>query len=188
MLVSRSKQLQPIDWAMAALRAIAAEGVDALSVERLAASIGVTKGSFYWHFADRPALVAAATELWEEVGTKQVIEQLEALPDPVLRLRRLFELTFGDELMGPTDTALASEADDPVIGAIVRRVTATRVAYVESVFVELGFAPVAAAHRARLVYAAYLGHFSLVSAMPNDRFFGVGRARYLRDVLDALTS
>ena len=52
-------------WAEAALGAIATGGIKAVAVEPLAARLGVTKGSFYWHFADRRALIDAALERWE---------------------------------------------------------------------------------------------------------------------------
>ena len=47
------KTLTAEDWARAALEAIAEDGVTAVAVEPLARSLGVTKGSFYWHFANR---------------------------------------------------------------------------------------------------------------------------------------
>ena len=52
-------------WASEALKAMARGGVAAVAVEPLARALGVTKGSFYWHFKNRDALIAAALERLE---------------------------------------------------------------------------------------------------------------------------
>ncbi|HVU82101.1 MAG TPA: helix-turn-helix domain-containing protein, partial [Rhodanobacteraceae bacterium] len=58
-------RLSAADWERGALEMIAQEGVDALAVEALARRLGVTKGSFYWHFKNREALLQAALNRWE---------------------------------------------------------------------------------------------------------------------------
>lgn len=184
----KDKSLLPADWAVAALQAVAAGGVENVSVERLAKSLGVTKGSFYWHFADRAALIVAAAEEWERLGTTEVIAALDQIADPKDRLRQLLEVSLGDDLMGPTDTALAAKADDPLLGSIVQRVTTTRVGYVESIFVDLGLTPAKAAHRARQTYATYLGHFALKLALSDDPRLTTNRSRYLHELVETLTT
>ncbi|HXD37565.1 MAG TPA: helix-turn-helix domain-containing protein, partial [Rhodanobacter sp.] len=61
-------RLSAEDWELAALQLIAEQGVGALAVEALARRLGVTKGSFYWHFRTREALLQAALERWEQYG------------------------------------------------------------------------------------------------------------------------
>lgn len=61
----RRNTLQPKDWILEATRVLAGGGVDAVSVEGIARQLGASKGSFYWHFADRPALLEAVFDLWE---------------------------------------------------------------------------------------------------------------------------
>ena len=58
-------RLSAEDWALAALDVIAESGLAAVAVEPLARRLGVTKGSFYWHFPSREALLVAALERWE---------------------------------------------------------------------------------------------------------------------------
>src|SRR5690348_1930338 len=82
------RRLSPDDWARAALAAIAQGGVGAVAVETIATQLGATKGSFYWHFKNRDALIEAALALWEQRTTDAVIEELEREPDPAERLRR----------------------------------------------------------------------------------------------------
>ena len=57
-------RLSADDWAEAALDLIAEQGVAAVAVEPLARRLGVTKGSFYWHFADLPTYRSALIEAW----------------------------------------------------------------------------------------------------------------------------
>ena len=81
----------------AALFAIADGGAAAVAVEPLAARLGATKGSFYWHFPNREQLIVEALELWEREGTDDVIAELAPVSDPVERLRRLLEIAIGSE-------------------------------------------------------------------------------------------
>lgn len=163
--MARRTRLTADDWCDAALRRIAADGADALSVEGLARELGVTKGSFYWHFADRAALVRAAVERWSTVATDGVIARLGPIADPRARLRALFEVSFGDVEHGPVDTALAVRSDDPVIGPVVRQVAERRIGFLVDTYVELGLGPETAERQARIAYATYLGHFHLRRAL-----------------------
>src|SRR5512145_1401917 len=78
----RTGRLSADDWAAAALDLIAEQGVAAVAVEPLARRLGVTKGSFYWHFPSREALLSAALERWELVEQETVWGQLESFSDP----------------------------------------------------------------------------------------------------------
>ena len=174
------------DWSRAALDAIAAGGVDLVTVEGLARRLGVTKGSFYWHFADRPALVAAALVLWERRATEAVIAHLDTIADPGARLRRLFEISIGDEENGPVDAALAARVDDPVVAPVVRRVSERRIAYVERTLRDLGHVPAEAARRARVLYCTYLGHFQVRRALPDDPVLAGPSAAYITTLVETL--
>src|SRR3954469_19462293 len=83
------------DWTGAALDALARGGLAAVAVEPLAKDLGTTKGSFYWHFADRSALIAAALALWERRDTEAIIATIERDADATARLRNLLQLAFG---------------------------------------------------------------------------------------------
>src|SRR5262245_46590032 len=65
------------DWVRLGLRVLAESGIDAVRVEPLAARLGVTKGSFYWHFRDRPALHAAMLTEWRHSATHDILVQVE---------------------------------------------------------------------------------------------------------------
>ena len=171
------------DWALAAFLVLAERGPSAVAVEPLAARLGATKGSFYWHFPNRAALVAAALEVWETRGTEDLIAELSALPDPVERLRRVLAVAFGDEEGGRAEAAVLAAADDPVAGPVVRRVTERRLAFLAETFGDLGHADDEAQRRARLTYAAYIGWFTLCRATPLGN-----QDAYVETVLRGLTS
>ena len=161
-----TRKLQPDDWAQAALDAIAEGGVGAVAVEALAPKVGASKGSFYWHFADRGALIQAAVELWERTRTESVIADVEGVTDGRERLRRLFTTAFTNPRGGRIEAALSARAEDPRVRPVLQRVTERRVSFVADIFEELGFDPVSARRRAVITYSVYLGFFSLREAGP----------------------
>ncbi|MFF4617547.1 TetR/AcrR family transcriptional regulator [Nonomuraea jabiensis] len=149
-------RLSADDWARAALEALAEGGLAAVAVEPVAVRLGVSKGSFYWHFPNRQALVEAALERWE-AGTEEIIARLEPVPDPAERMRTLLEWAFGDGRDAAISFRLISEADDPAVGAVVRRVSERRLAFMRAVLEEVGQPPDEAARRALTAYGGYLG-------------------------------
>ena len=123
--------------------------------------LGVSKGSFYWHFANRRSLVEAALARWE-AETEQVIARLEALDEPVARMRALLDLAFGDEQDAAISFRLISEADDPLVGEVVRRVSDRRLRYMQDVLRELGQPEEEARRRVLAAYGTYLGLAALM--------------------------
>jgi AcrR family transcriptional regulator len=180
------------DWTGAALDALARGGLAAVAVEPLAKELGTTKGSFYWHFADRNALIAAALERWEERDTDLVIEAIDRADDAATRLRNLLHLAFravragAEPGAGSVELALQASATDPLVAATLRRVTSRRLAYLTALFTELGMSPARARDRGLLAYSAFLGHAQLVHAtpelLPKGRVFDT----HVRRVVDAL--
>ena len=88
-----SARLDIRTWTQAALEVLAEQGIDGVRVELLAKRLGVTKGSFYWHFADRGALFDAMLEEWRRGTTLDIIAGLERADEPCsVRLRKLLRL------------------------------------------------------------------------------------------------
>lgn len=155
------ERLGPDDWARAALAALAEGGLGAVAVEPVAVRLGVSKGSFYWHFANRRALVEAALAYWE-AGTERIIARLEALDEPVARMRTLLDLAFGDAENAAISFRLISEVDDPLVGDVVRRVSRRRLAFMQDVLRQLGQPEEEARRRVLAAYGGYLGLAALV--------------------------
>src|ERR1043166_2040720 len=72
------RRLTADDWIEAALAAIGGGGLAAVAVEPLATGLATTKGSFYWHFANRDALLEASLARWEERTTTSVLRDIAA--------------------------------------------------------------------------------------------------------------
>jgi len=192
----RPAALAAADWVEAACRAMAEAGVGAVAVEPLARRLGVTKGSFYWHFPNRETLLRAALQRWEEAATEEVIAGLAAIADPRQRLARLIATAFaepaGDAGAAAVRThafnlAVADAAADPTVGPVLRRVSERRIAYLEESFRALAFPPEEARHRALLAYAAYVGTLRLAREAPARLPRGEDLAAYHRHLVETLT-
>lgn len=152
---ANSERLRPEDWTRAALAAIADKGTANVSVERLARELGTTKGSFYWHFKDRMALIEAALHRWEVLYTDRIIDRLSDIEDPRERFRLLLASAFDDQPGVLIDANLLAAAEDPLVGPVLERVARKRLAYVDKIFAELGTE--GGSDRALLAFSAYTG-------------------------------
>ena len=171
----RAGRLSADDWAQAALDLIAEQGVAAVAVEPLARRLGVTKGSFYWHFPSRDALLQAALERWESVEQEAVFGTLERVPDPRERLRALFRMVAHEYQSHVIYSALLKALDHPSVQPVIDRVSQRRLDYLAASFRQTGLAREDAQHRARLTYAAYVGFLQLnlqlhQARMPQEEF------------------
>jgi AcrR family transcriptional regulator len=185
---STGRRLDRASWAAAALDVLSTGGIAAVAVEPIAARLGATKGSFYWHFPNRDALVEAALELHARRSTDDVITELEALDDPTQRLVGLFDRVFRRGDAAAAELALLSHADDPQVAPVLARMTRRRLDYLERLYRGLGVPDAEAGRHAVLAYTAYIG---LVQAQraTGGRLFGsaVERTAYLDFLLPMLT-
>ena len=159
--VDRNARLSADDWAQAALDQIAEQGVASVAVEPLARRLGVTKGSFYWHFPSRDALLQAALERWEKVEQETVFGSLEKVPDPRERLRALFQVVAHEATSHIIYSELLKALDHPTVAPVIGRVSQRRFDYLTASFRQAGLSRTEAQHRARLAYAAYVGFLQL---------------------------
>lgn len=164
--------LTAADWAEAALQLISEAGLAGLTVDALAARLGVTKGSFYWHFHGRADLLAAALGRWEQRATDEAIKGLDAITDARRRLELLLDAASQPPRSRSLYAALAEAAADPIVSDVLNRIASVRIAYLETCFRGLGLPRSEARARAVLSYAAYRGLLQLAheatSALPTD--------------------
>lgn len=187
---STRRRLSRLDWVTAALAAIAEGGLSAVAVEPLALRLGTSKGSFYWHFENRDALLTAALASWEEQYTATVTaENTRAAADPVHRLRLLIRRVTALAETDSVYVALIATADHPAVAPVLTRITEQRIEYTAALFRDIGFPAREARYRSLLAYSAHLGHTELArsapGSLPRSR---TDREAYLQYVVTTLTS
>jgi AcrR family transcriptional regulator len=179
--MTERRSLSADDWIKAGFRALAAEGAQALRVERLARSLKVSKGSFYWHFADVPALQQAMLAHWQEAATEAIIATLERdAVDPAQRLRELADAATSD-LSDPyggfsVEAAIRDWArHNPAVAEAQHVVDARRLAYLETLFVRNGLRGNKLTQAVRLFYAVYVGaqHLNANRAATREDLYAV---------------
>jgi AcrR family transcriptional regulator len=149
---STKPRLDAQTWVDGALAMIGQHGIAALSVESLAAELGVTKGSFYWPLATRAIIEAA-----EQGGSARE------------RLTLLLEIVIRPTPQDSIEAAIVTTPPDPLVSPILRRVGEQRFAYLASIFRDLGFSKEVANRRAYTTYAAYLGMIQLEAGDADHR-------------------
>jgi AcrR family transcriptional regulator len=179
----RSTRLRREDWLKHALETLRREGVSGLRVEPLARSLGVTTGSFYWHFSDRQELLTSVLDHWTETMTRDIAVRMTSQDEPLHQLDSLLTETARRD-QSRHEIAIRNWAvfDDQADGA-VRRVDECRMAYVNGLFLQLGFSEKQAGVRARMFIFYSIGEagFSIHDSL--DRRLELGRLR-----LEILTS
>jgi AcrR family transcriptional regulator len=159
-------QLSAKDWLDQGLKTLAERGFTGLKAEPLAKALGVSRGSFYWHFADIGAFHTAILKHWREVAAEQIIANLEAASDNRDRLPLLLRQAFGGKLA--LESAVRTWATvDPAARSAVQAIDRRRLGYVESMLRASGLSPGVARARAQIFYWAFVG-FAL-SDKPLDR-------------------
>jgi AcrR family transcriptional regulator len=153
-------------WVAAAFRLLGRRGIAAVGVEPLAKALGVTKGSFYWHFKDRRALLEALLAYWEERETSAIIADVEAVPGPPAdQLRRLYLRARADrDALGPELAIRDWARHDRFARKAVVAVDARRMAYIARLFRPLSAGAAEAEAKAELAYGLVVAGWMIFSA------------------------
>ncbi|BBB95320.1 MULTISPECIES: TetR/AcrR family transcriptional regulator [Bradyrhizobium] len=163
-----TEQLSVKDWLDQGLKTLARRGFTALKAEPLAKAMGVSRGSFYWHFADIGAYRAAILTHWREVAAEQVIAELETIPEGGDALALLLRRAFSARLA--LERAVRSWAiADAAARAAVLEVDQRRIGYIETLLRQAGFPHDVARGRAQIFYWAFIGYALSEQALPKPR-------------------
>jgi AcrR family transcriptional regulator len=151
-------QFGPDDWIRAAHRVLESRSIDAVRVEVLAKEMGVTKGSFYWHFKDRDDLLQRILTAWRDEATEQIIFRFESRQLAARELiRDLLTLPFrGAAAREAAATELAIRAwarRDDAARRVLDEVDAKRLSYITQCFRALGFSATESKSRAFALYS-----------------------------------
>ncbi len=154
------------DWVNAALETFMSKGIETVKVDAIAKSLKITRGSFYWHFKNLDDLLAAIVQEWQAANTEEIVQTVEATGgEPSHRLLQLFEIAARDD--DRLEKAMRIWAiHDVRAAAAIERVDRQRLAYLESLFLQIGFSPTDAEIRAQVAYSVRLGWF--IIAVPSN--------------------
>jgi AcrR family transcriptional regulator len=158
-------QLSAKDWLDQGLKVLAERGFTALKAEPLAKAMGVSRGSFYWHFAD---IHAAILKHWREVAAEQIIANLEAASENDNPLQLLLRQAFGGKLSLENAVRIWA-THDPVARRAVQAIDRRRVSYLERLLRASGLAPKVARSRAHILYWAFVGFALSDKPLPRER-------------------
>jgi len=171
------------DWVSAAIEIATAEGVQGIKINRLCERLGVTKGSFYWHFADLDALLSAVADRYGsgQDATRIRLNQLQSI-EPRQRLAEGLQAFVANDL-GRLDNAMRAWAQtDERARAAVAAADQYKFGYLVQVFGELGFGPAESDLRAKTLYYTGVG-FSVVGPLGRG-----GTERQIRDLIALVTA
>lgn len=163
--------LTPEAWIEAATDVLVDHGMDKIRVDDLAKHLGVTRGSFYWHFRDRDELLQRVLATWRHQATEDLTRRLEAAnPDPREQLQEVLTLPFrGRAAARAARIELAIRAwarGDAAARVAVDEADTNRISYIAQLFSQLGFRVTEARMRAQLLYALLVAE-SVAPALVN---------------------
>ena len=178
-----TRRLTAQDWIELALVTLAREGFSALKADVLARKLGVSRGSFYWHFAELGTFHARVIAHWRMIATEAIIADLERYHSPEQRIDVLLRNAFGHSAL--LEVRMRSWAEsNPAAARVLRAIDRRRKAYIQRMLVGAGIAPALAATRAQILYWTYLGAAlsrSKLTGKPLDRIVAelerIGRGR-----------
>jgi len=159
-------------WIDEGLRALGIGGPDAVRIEKLADTLGVTKGGFYWHFDDRPALLDEMLDAWERLVVDEVIVRVERDGgDARDKLWRLQVLAGSSRDLMKVELAVREWARrDKAVARRLRRVDNRRMDYMRSLFAEFCPNEDEVEVRCALVFSLFIGsHFIAADSGPHTR-------------------
>lgn len=169
-----TEQLTADDWIKEGLKALAKSGFTSLKADPLAKAMGVSRGSFYWHFADLGAFHAAVLKRWRDIAAEQIIADVEAAGDEPLEA--LLRRSFGARL--DLERAVRNwAAFDAAAQGAVRAIDRRRIDYIATLLTMRGLVPATAQARAQILYWTFLGFALSGTPVPAAR---------LQDLLDEI--
>lgn len=159
-------------WIEAGLSALARGGPEAIRIESLAKDLGVTKGGFYGHFANRPQFLSEILDVWERESIDDVVERVEREGGATqAKLRRAGMLTLSRHRLLPIDLAIRDWARrDADVEVRLRRVDNGRMEYLRNLFGQLHPHADAADTEARclLAFALLIGDHLIAAEHPGS--------------------
>ena len=162
---NKKKSLNPEDWELATLDVIAHQGVGAVAVEPLAKALGVTKGSFYWHFTNRKDLIQSALKRWRIDDQLLIKDRIFSLNDPQDRLKAWLFLSAEPSQSHLVYATLLADRQHGFVAKVLKEVTLERLNYLQKAYQETGMNEVDAKQQSLLAYSVYVGYLHMAKTL-----------------------
>jgi AcrR family transcriptional regulator len=188
---SRASRLNPADWIHAGFTRLAQEGIESVRVEVLARDLGVSKGSFYWHFRDRDELLMQMLERWEahEVEWLAAEESGDSnRPNAAVRWARFVQRSIEPERIRREIAVRAWARKDERVALRLSDVERRRTRVISDVLSEVGFTGEAADSWSEIVLLVHLGWLDRAARDNNFRENGRGLGELLSDLILAAST
>ncbi len=148
---SGKRKLAPQDWVKAALEVLASQGIEGVRVDTLARKLGVTKGSFYWHFNSRDELLDALAASWGETEGESFMNEVLALKgDPRMKMSMLGAIYLRENYPAYERAMRGWALTDSRAVEALKKASARTMRTLVRLYGELGFEPSEAEFRARI--------------------------------------
>ncbi|SPH22365.1 hypothetical protein ASD8599_03108 [Ascidiaceihabitans donghaensis] len=152
-----AQRLSKQDWLIHGFDVLRSEGHTGLKADRMVKALGVSRGSFYWHFDDIKSFHAALIAAWRVQINEQVIAQLSQLPDAKDQIKALMVRVF--TMSRPLERGIRIWAGvDPLVFQTLADVDGIRQSYAQALLQTIGLPPAIAQSRAQMMMWAYVGH------------------------------
>lgn len=150
-------RLSRTQWLEHGLETLATSGFTALKADKLAKSLGVSRGSFYWHFANLADFHKGILERWQQTTVDEAIEVVESQSEfSTAQLHLLIQMAASGNVQIERAVRAWADSNDEV-RAVVEQVDQRRITFLEQVFINMGLPVSMAEARALIVYYAFLG-------------------------------
>ncbi|MGH6869422.1 MAG: TetR/AcrR family transcriptional regulator [Methylocella sp.] len=159
------------------------DGIEAVRVELLARDLGVSKGSFYWHFRDRADLLSRMLARWEGGEAAWLDAAISGVHSPASRWARLVNRSIEPDRLRCEAGLRAWARGDAAVASCLATIEGRRTAYIASILREVGFAPRAADTWAELALLVCLGWFDRATRDEDFRLASGGLAELLSEMI-----
>lgn len=152
------ERLSKEEWLERSLQVLAQEGFGLVKIDYLVAQLGVTKGSFYWHFKNRDEFIEELVAYWDVQYTRSVMEYVRQLSGhPRERLLSLMLYVTENQLARYDDVFHALAQSEPRVTQAIRKINNSRTEFTASLFLEMGFSTLETEVRSQMtvVYMSY---------------------------------
>lgn len=178
-VISRDTTIEPLAergwrgsaelWLDAAYGALLEGGVAAVKLGPLAAKLGLSRTSFYWHFADREALLAGLIARWQGRNTGNLIARTESYAESIAEaVLNVFDCWVTPDLFDARmEFAMRSWGQSaPEVAAALAEADAARLVALRAMFMRFGYGEAQADIRARTIYLTQIGYISMRTEEP----------------------